>query len=105
MIGILAGAGVLVMIVLASPLFAISRVHVTGAVYTDAADIASAVKPVRGKPILTATELAVADRWRADGAIILHVVADGQVAGALKLAVPLKVDVAAGANWLDVDDV
>ncbi|WP_431797712.1 heavy metal translocating P-type ATPase [Microbacterium kunmingense] len=33
-----------------------------------------------------AAELAVADRWRADGAIILHVVVDGQVAGALKLA-------------------
>ncbi|WP_460888647.1 heavy metal translocating P-type ATPase [Promicromonospora xylanilytica] len=32
------------------------------------------------------TELAVADQWRADGAIILHVLVDGQVAGALKLA-------------------
>ena len=33
-----------------------------------------------------ATELAVADRWRTEGAIILHVVVDGVVAGALKLA-------------------
>ncbi|HEY5877911.1 MAG TPA: heavy metal translocating P-type ATPase [Nakamurella sp.] len=31
-------------------------------------------------------ELAVADGWRADGAIILHVLIDGRVAGALKLA-------------------
>ncbi|WP_082043008.1 heavy metal translocating P-type ATPase [Rhodococcus sp. MEB064] len=31
-------------------------------------------------------ELGVADRWRRDGAIILHVVADGAVIGALKLA-------------------
>ncbi|MFD2794496.1 heavy metal translocating P-type ATPase [Promicromonospora vindobonensis] len=31
-------------------------------------------------------ELDVADRWRTDGAIILHVLVDGQVAGALKLA-------------------
>ena len=33
-----------------------------------------------------ATELSVADRWRGDGAIILHVVADGVVIGALALA-------------------
>lgn len=32
------------------------------------------------------TELAVADHWRAEGAIILHVLVDGQVAGALRLA-------------------
>ena len=31
-------------------------------------------------------ELPVADRWRADGAIILHVLVDGQVVGALRLA-------------------
>ena len=31
-------------------------------------------------------ELRVADAWREDGAIILHVLVDGQVAGALKLA-------------------
>ncbi len=31
-------------------------------------------------------ELDVAQRWRADGAIILHVVADGEVVGALRLA-------------------
>jgi len=33
-----------------------------------------------------AAELEVADRWRADGAIILHVLADRRVIGALKLA-------------------
>ena len=33
-----------------------------------------------------AAELEVADRWRADGAIILHVLANGRVIGALKLA-------------------
>jgi Cu2+-exporting ATPase len=33
-----------------------------------------------------ASELPVAERWRAEGAIILHVVADGQVVGALRLA-------------------
>jgi Cu2+-exporting ATPase len=32
-----------------------------------------------------ASELAVADTWRAEGAIILHVVADGAVIGALRL--------------------
>lgn len=33
-----------------------------------------------------ADELAIADTWRTDGAIILHVVKDGHVIGALKLA-------------------
>ncbi|PVW03035.1 cadmium-translocating P-type ATPase [Microbacterium sp. Gd 4-13] len=33
-----------------------------------------------------ATELPVADQWRQDGAIILHVLVDGSVAGALRLA-------------------
>lgn len=33
-----------------------------------------------------AAELAVADQWREEGAIILHVLADGQVVGALRLA-------------------
>ncbi|MCE7480662.1 heavy metal translocating P-type ATPase [Microbacterium profundi] len=33
-----------------------------------------------------ADELPVADHWRADGAIILHVIQDGRVVGALKLA-------------------
>lgn len=31
-------------------------------------------------------ELAIADEWRAEGAIILHVLADGEVIGALRLA-------------------
>ena len=39
-----------------------------------------------------ATELAVADRWRADGAIILHVLVDGQVVGALKLADEIRTE-------------
>jgi len=34
----------------------------------------------------SATELAIADTWRQDGAIILHVLRDGAVIGALKLA-------------------
>lgn len=33
-----------------------------------------------------AAELPVADRWRGEGAIILHVLADGEVIGALRLA-------------------
>ncbi|GAA1228780.1 heavy metal translocating P-type ATPase [Prauserella halophila] len=33
-----------------------------------------------------AGELAIADRWRGEGAIILHVLADGEVIGALRLA-------------------
>jgi Cu2+-exporting ATPase len=33
-----------------------------------------------------AVELPVADQWRAEGAIILHVLVDGRVAGALRLA-------------------
>ncbi|WP_299055824.1 heavy metal translocating P-type ATPase [uncultured Nocardioides sp.] len=33
-----------------------------------------------------AAELGVAEQWRRDGAIILHVVVDGEVAGALRLA-------------------
>ncbi|MEV8252305.1 heavy metal translocating P-type ATPase [Microbacterium sp. NPDC076768] len=44
---------------------------------------------VGGPHLLTeedANELPVADTWREDGAIILHVLQDGQVIGALKLA-------------------
>ena len=33
-----------------------------------------------------AVELPIADEWRQDGAIILHVLVDGQIAGALRLA-------------------
>ena len=39
-----------------------------------------------------AAELQVADRWRADGAIILHVLLDGQVVGALKLADEIRTE-------------
>ena len=38
------------------------------------------------------SELEVADRWRADGAIILHVLADGRVIGALKLADEIRTE-------------
>ncbi|MBD8011189.1 heavy metal translocating P-type ATPase [Microbacterium sp. Re1] len=44
---------------------------------------------VGGPHLLTeenADELPVADQWRTDGAIILHVIQDGRVVGALKLA-------------------
>ena len=34
----------------------------------------------------------MADRWRADGAIILHVLADGRVIGALKLADEIRTE-------------
>ena len=43
-----------------------------------------------------AAELDVADQWRADGAIILHVLADGQVIGALKLADEIRPESRAG---------
>ena len=39
-----------------------------------------------------AAELDVADRWRADGAIILHVLVDGRVIGALKLADEIRAE-------------
>ncbi len=39
-----------------------------------------------------ARELPIVDQWRADGAIILHVLVDGQVAGALKLADEIRVE-------------
>ncbi|WP_433673964.1 heavy metal translocating P-type ATPase [Microbacterium gorillae] len=51
--------------------------------------VAAATIRVGGPHLLAeegATELAVADNWRADGAIILHVLRDGTVIGALKLA-------------------
>ncbi|WP_032393453.1 HAD-IC family P-type ATPase, partial [Rhodococcoides fascians] len=58
-----------------------------------AVGVAAVVDGVRiqvGGPALLAqehgSELAVADRWRGDGAIILHVLADGAVIGALALA-------------------
>jgi P-type Cu2+ transporter len=37
-------------------------------------------------------ELEVAERWRADGAIILHVLADGHIIGALKLADEIRAE-------------
>ncbi len=38
------------------------------------------------------SELEAADRWRADGATILHVLADGRVIGALKLADEIRTE-------------
>ncbi|MEW1961076.1 heavy metal translocating P-type ATPase [Microbacterium sp. NPDC077644] len=53
------------------------------------ADVDGHVVQVGGPYLLEqegVSELPIADDWRADGAIILHVLVDGQVAGALKLA-------------------
>ena len=53
------------------------------------ATVGGATVRVGGPHLLSeegADELPVTDRWRADGAIILHVLRDGQVIGALKLA-------------------
>ncbi|WP_205618160.1 heavy metal translocating P-type ATPase [Haematomicrobium sanguinis] len=53
------------------------------------AEVAGKTVQVGGPAMLQAvggTELPVAEEWREEGAIILHVVADGQVIGALKLA-------------------
>ena len=53
------------------------------------ATIDGSIVRVGGPHLLTeehANELAIADGWRSDGAIILHVIQDGRVIGALKLA-------------------
>ncbi|MGX5694173.1 heavy metal translocating P-type ATPase [Dermacoccus sp. 147Ba] len=53
------------------------------------ADIDGTVVEVGGPHLLEqkgARELPVADEWRTEGAIILHVLADGEIIGALKLA-------------------
>jgi P-type Cu2+ transporter len=52
-----------------------------------------------------AGELDVADRWRADGAIILHVLADGRVIGALKLADEIRSESRHAVNALHARDV
>ncbi|WP_253830858.1 heavy metal translocating P-type ATPase [Prauserella aidingensis] len=54
-----------------------------------AATVDGAVIEVGGPYLLEqreAEEMPVADRWREEGAIILHVLADGEVVGALRLA-------------------
>ena len=38
------------------------------------------------------SELAIVDQWRAEGAIILHVLADGEVIGALRLADEIRLE-------------
>ena len=52
-----------------------------------------------------AAELDVADRWRADGAIILHVLADGSVIGALKLADEIRTESRHAVDALHAGDV
>ncbi|GHE12162.1 heavy metal translocating P-type ATPase [Klenkia taihuensis] len=47
-----------------------------------------------------AHELPVADQWREDGAIILHVLVDGQVAGALALADEVRAESRAAVDQL-----
>ncbi|MBJ8340836.1 heavy metal translocating P-type ATPase [Antrihabitans sp. YC3-6] len=47
-----------------------------------------------------ATELPIADRWRRDGAIILHVLADGVVIGALGLADEIRAESRAAIDAL-----
>jgi Cu2+-exporting ATPase len=47
-----------------------------------------------------ADELPVVDRWREDGAIILHVLVDGKVAGALKLADEIRPESRAAVDQL-----
>ena len=59
------------------------------------ATIDSKIVRVGGPHLLTeeqATELPVADQWRADGAIILHVILNGEVIGALKLADEIRTE-------------
>ena len=48
----------------------------------------------------SAQELAVADQWRESGAIILHVLIDGQVAGALRLADEIRLESRAAVTAL-----
>ncbi|MGO1542883.1 MAG: heavy metal translocating P-type ATPase [Gulosibacter sp.] len=59
------------------------------------ATVADAVVEVGGPNLLEQhglTELAVADEWRQEGAIILHVLADGEVIGALRLADEIRAE-------------
>ena len=66
---------------------------------------------VGGPHLLTeerAEELDIADQWRSDGAIILHVIQDSQVIGALKLADEIRAesrDAIAALHALDVQVV
>ncbi len=52
-----------------------------------------------------ADELPVADRWREEGAIILHVLVDGSVAGALRLADEIRPESREAIDALHARDV
>ncbi|MCT2085575.1 cadmium-translocating P-type ATPase [Microbacterium enclense] len=52
-----------------------------------------------------AVELPVADEWRKEGAIILHVLLDGKVAGALRLADEIRAESRAAVTALHDQDV
>ncbi|WP_405374274.1 MULTISPECIES: heavy metal translocating P-type ATPase [unclassified Microbacterium] len=52
-----------------------------------------------------AVELPVADEWRREGAIILHVLLDGKVAGALRLADEIRAESRAAVTALHDQDV
>ncbi|MCC2592724.1 heavy metal translocating P-type ATPase [Tessaracoccus sp. OS52] len=52
-----------------------------------------------------ARELVVAEQWRGEGAIILHVLVDGQVAGALRLADEVRQESLAAVRQLHERDV
>ncbi|HET9647393.1 MAG TPA: copper-translocating P-type ATPase [Microlunatus sp.] len=63
---------------------------------------------VGGPQLLTqehANELDIAQDWRADGSIILHVVIDGQVVGALRLADEIRTESHAAVRALHDRDV
>lgn len=67
------------------------------------ATVDGAVIRVGGPRLLTeedAAELSVADGWRAEGAIILHVIQDGRVVGALKLADEIRPESREAVNAL-----
>jgi DNA polymerase-1 len=59
---------------------------------------------LKAKMVLTVHDELVFDAPPGEVAKVADI-ARGEMAGALKLTVPLKVDVAAGPNWLDVTDV
>nr|WP_239527983.1 heavy metal translocating P-type ATPase [Microbacterium esteraromaticum] len=72
------------------------------------ATVNSTVVRVGGPHLLTeedAAELPVAEQWRNDGAIILHVLQDGRVIGALKLADEVRTESREAVDALHALDV